>query len=79
MSDPMYDKIESMLYGDSARPGRPVAEPTFEDIELRLAGARRVREVVQDELGVELTDDEAADLDTLDDAVKLLASKGASG
>ncbi len=80
MSDPLYDKIASLLsdkFGVDQADLSPSA--TFEDLDLDSLDLVEFAMTIQDELGVELTDDEAADLDTLDDAVKLLASKGASG
>ena len=80
MSDPLYDKIASLLadkFGVDQADLSPSA--TFEDLDLDSLDLVEFAMTIQDELGVELTDDEAAELDTLDDAVKLLASKGASG
>ncbi len=79
MSDPLYDKIAALLadkFGVAESDLSPTA--TFEDLDLDSLDLVEFAMTIQDELGVELTDDEAAELDTLDDAVKLLASKGAS-
>ena len=79
MADPLYDKIASLLaekFGVAEADLSPSA--TFEDLDLDSLDLVEFAMTIQDELGVELTDDEAAELDTLDDAVKLLASKGAS-
>lgn len=79
MSDPLYDKIASLLadkFGVAEADLSPQA--TFENLDLDSLDLVEFAMTIQDELGVELSDDEAADLDTLDDAVKLLASKGAT-
>lgn len=79
MSDPLYDKIASLLADKfGVAEGDLSPQATFEDLDLDSLDLVEFAMTIQDELGVELSDDEAADLDTLDDAVKLLASKGAT-
>ena len=74
----VYERVSALLtekFGVPADDIRPDA--TFEELDLDSLDLVEFAMAAQDELGVEITDDEAADLETLADAVTLLEAKGA--
>ncbi len=75
----VYDKIVEMLddkFGIAADEITP--EATFEALDLDSLDLVEFSMAAEDELGVKITDDEAAELKTVGDAVRLLEAKGAS-
>lgn len=74
----VYDRVKDLLtdkFGvpeDSIRP-----EATFEDLDLDSLDLVEFALAAEEELGVPISDEEAAELETLADTVKLLESKGA--
>lgn len=75
----VYDKIVAMLddkFGIGADEVTP--EVTFEALDLDSLDLVEFAMAAEDDLGVKITDDEAAELKTVGDAVRLLESKGAS-
>lgn len=75
----VYDKIVEMLdekFGISADEITP--ESTFEELDLDSLDLVEFSMAAEDDLGVKISDDEAAELKTVGDAVKLLEAKGAS-
>ena len=75
----VYDKIVEMLddkFGISADEITP--EASFEELDLDSLDLVEFSMAAEDELGVKISDDEAAELKTVGDAVKLLEAKGAS-
>ncbi|CAN5403443.1 acyl carrier protein [soil metagenome] len=75
----VYDKIVAMLddkFGISADEITP--ESSFEELDLDSLDLVEFSMAAEDDLGVKITDDEAAELKTVGDAVRLLEAKGAS-
>lgn len=75
----VYDKIVEMLedkFGIGADEITP--EATFEALDLDSLDLVEFSMAAEDELGVKISDDEAAELKTVGDAAKLLEAKGAS-
>jgi acyl carrier protein len=75
----VYDKIVAMLddkFGVSADEVTP--ESSFEELDLDSLDLVEFSMAAEDDLGVKITDDEAAELKTVGDAVRLLEAKGAS-
>lgn len=74
----VYDKVKELLvdkFGVDEEEISPGA--TFEDLDLDSLDLVEFALAAEDELGVRITDEEAEQLDTLDDTVKLLEEKGA--
>ncbi len=75
----VYDKIVAMLdekFGIS--PDEVTPEATFESLDLDSLDLVEFSMAAEDDMGVKITDDEAAELKTVGDAVKLLEAKGAN-
>ena len=75
----VYDKIVEMLdekFGIAA--DEITQESTFEELDLDSLDLVEFSMAAEDDLGVKITDDEAAELKTVGDAVRLLEAKGAS-
>jgi acyl carrier protein len=78
MSD-VYEGVKKLLtekFGVPAEDVRP--EATFEDLDLDSLDLVEFSLAAEEELGVRISDEEAAKLETLADTVKLLESKGAT-
>jgi acyl carrier protein len=74
----VYDRVKELLvdkFGVPADDVRPDA--TFEELDLDSLDLVEFALAAEEELGVRITDEEAEDLETLEDAVKLLEAKGA--
>jgi acyl carrier protein len=74
----VYDRVKELLvdkFGVPAEDVRPDA--TFEQLDLDSLDLVEFALAAEEELGVRITDEEAEDLETLDDAIKLLEAKGA--
>jgi acyl carrier protein len=74
----VYDRVKELLvdkFGVPAEEIRPDA--TFEQLDLDSLDLVEFALAAEEELGVRITDEEAEDLDTLEDTVKLLEAKGA--
>ena len=74
----VYDKVKELLvdkFGVEESDISPTA--TFEDLDLDSLDLVEFALATEDELGVRITDEEAEQLDNLDDTVKLLEEKGA--
>jgi acyl carrier protein len=75
----VYDKIVTLLddkFGIAA--DEVSAQSSFEELDLDSLDLVEFAMAVEDDLGVKITDDEAAELTSVGDAVALLESKGAS-
>ncbi|HUG85626.1 MAG TPA: acyl carrier protein [Euzebya sp.] len=75
----VYDKVVAMLddkFGISADEITP--ESSFEELDLDSLDLVEFSMAAEDDLGVKISDDEAAELKTVGDAVRLLEAKGAS-
>ncbi len=75
----VFDKIVTMLddkFGIDA--DEVTMESTFEELDLDSLDLVEFSMAAEDDMGVKITDDEAAELKTVGDAVKLLEAKGAS-
>lgn len=75
----VYDKVVGMLddkFGISADEITP--ESSFEELDLDSLDLVEFSMAAEDDLGVKITDDEAAELKTVGDAVRLLEAKGAN-
>ncbi|CAN5837076.1 acyl carrier protein [soil metagenome] len=75
----LYDKIVEMLedkFGVSSDEVTP--ESTFEDLDLDSLDLVEFSMALEDELGVGISDDEAAELKTVGGVATLLKEKGAS-
>ena len=74
----VYDKVKHILvekFGVEESEISPSA--TFSDLDLDSLDLVEFALAAEEELGVRITDEEAEQLDTLDDTVKLLEEKGA--
>lgn len=79
MSSPVYDKVKELLvekFGVAEDEVSP--EATFSDLDLDSLDLVEFALAAEEELGVRISDEEAEQLDTLDDTVKLLEEKGAT-
>jgi acyl carrier protein len=77
MSD-VYQRVKELLehkFGVPEEAIRP--EATFEELDLDSLDLVEFALAAEEELGVRISDEEAEELDTLADTVKLLESKGA--
>ncbi len=75
----VYDKVKEILvekFGVEEDEVKP--EATFEDLDLDSLDLVEFALAAEEELGVRISDEEAEELDTLDDTVKLLEEKGAT-
>jgi acyl carrier protein len=75
----VYDKVKQLLvdkFGVAEAEISPTA--TFSDLDLDSLDLVEFALAAEEELGVRITDEEAEQLDTLDDTVKLLEEKGAA-
>jgi acyl carrier protein len=75
----LYDRVQTLLtdkFGVPADDIRPDA--SFEELDLDSLDLLEFAMAAEEELGVRITDDEAEQLATLGDAVKLLEAKGAT-
>lgn len=74
----VYDRVKELLTDKFGVPPEDVRpEATFEDLDLDSLDLVEFALAVEEELGVRISDDEAAELETLSDTVGLLESKGA--
>ncbi|HEX6257435.1 MAG TPA: acyl carrier protein [Euzebyales bacterium] len=79
MSSAVYDKVKELLvekFGVSEEEVSP--EATFADLDLDSLDLVEFALAAEEEMGVRISDEEAEQLDTLDDTVKLLEEKGAT-
>lgn len=77
MSD-VYDRVKEILTDKFGVPEKDIRlEATFEDLDLDSLDLVEFALAAEEELGVGISDDEAAELETLADTLKLLESKGA--
>ncbi len=75
----VHAKIVELLDDKFGIPADEVtAESTFEELDLDSLDLVEFSMAAEDELGVKITDEEAAELKTVGDAVKLLEQKGAT-
>ncbi len=75
----VYEKVKEILvdkFGVEEEEVRP--EATFEDLDLDSLDLVEFALAAEEDLGVRISDEEAEELDTLDDTVKLLEEKGAT-
>ena len=78
MSTDMLSRVADLLVDKFGTDKSAITkESTFEELDLDSLDLVEFALAVEDELGVRITDDEAADLTTLGDAVDLLQAKGA--
>ena len=74
----VYDKVKELLVDKFGVEEEEVSpEATFEDLDLDSLDLVEFALAAEDELGVRISDEEAEQLETLDDTVKLLEEKGA--
>jgi acyl carrier protein len=74
----VYDKVKELLVDKFGVEEEEISpEATFEDLDLDSLDLVEFALAAEDELGVRITDEEAEQLETLDDTVKLLEQKGA--
>lgn len=75
----VYDRVKSLLVDKFGVPEDDIApEATFDDLDLDSLDLVEFALAAEEELGVRISDEEAEDLETLQDTVKLLESKGAT-
>lgn len=78
MSD-VYEKVKTLLVNKfGVEEGDVSLDATFEDLDLDSLDLVEFALAAEEELGVRISDEEAEQLDTLDDTVKLLEEKGAT-
>lgn len=74
----VYDRVKTLLVDKFGVPEDDISpEATFEDLDLDSLDLVEFALAAEEELGVRITDEEAEDLENLQDTVKLLESKGA--
>ncbi|MEX0659264.1 MAG: acyl carrier protein [Egibacteraceae bacterium] len=74
----VYDRVKTLLVDKFGVPEEDLSpEATFEDLDLDSLDLVEFALAAEEELGVRITDEEAEDLENLQDTVKLLESKGA--
>ncbi|HVM00913.1 MAG TPA: acyl carrier protein [Egibacteraceae bacterium] len=75
----VYDRVKELLVDKFGVPEDEVTpEATFEELDLDSLDLVEFALAAEEELGVRISDEEAEDLETLQDTVKLLESKGAT-
>jgi acyl carrier protein len=75
---PVYNRVVELLTGQFGVAESAIApEATLEDLDLDSLDVVEFSMVAEEELGVPISDEEAENLVTLDDSVKLLEGKGA--
>ncbi len=75
----VYDKVAQLLTDKFGVPAEELSpDATFEALDLDSLDLVEFSMAAEDELGVKISDEEAAELTTLADAVALLEAKGAS-
>ena len=75
----VYDKVKELLIDKFGVEESDISRSaTFEDMDLDSLDLVEFALAAEDELGVRITDEEAEQLDNLDDTVKLLEQKGAT-
>ncbi len=76
---PVYERVAALLVDRFGVPESDVRpEATFEELDLDSLDLVEFALAAEEELGVRISDDEAAELETLADTVKLLEAKGAT-
>ena len=74
----VYDKVKELLVDKfGVDEGDISPDATFDDLDLDSLDLVEFALAAEEELGVRISDEEAEQLDTLDDTVKLLEDKGA--
>jgi acyl carrier protein len=74
----VYDRVKDMLVDKFGVPEEDIRpDATFEELDLDSLDLVEFALAAEEELGVRISDEEAEDLETLEDAVKLLEAKGA--
>jgi acyl carrier protein len=74
----VYEKVKTLLVEKFGVPEGDISpQATFEDLDLDSLDLVEFALAAEEELGVRITDEEAEELKTLQDAVSLLESKGA--
>lgn len=75
----VYDRVKVLLVDKFGVPEEDLSpEATFEDLDLDSLDLVEFALAAEEELGVRISDEEAEELETLQDTVKLLESKGAT-
>lgn len=75
----VYDRVKGLLVDKFGVPEDDITpEATFDDLDLDSLDLVEFALAAEEELGVRISDEEAEDLETLQDTVKLLESKGAT-
>lgn len=75
----VYDKVAQLLTDKFGVPAEELSpDATFEALDLDSLDLVEFSMAAEDELGVKISDEEAAELTTLAEAVALLEAKGAS-
>lgn len=75
----VYDRVTELLVDKFGVPEEDITpEATFEDLDLDSLDLVEFALAAEEDLGVRISDEEAEDLETLKDTVKLLESKGAT-
>lgn len=76
---PIYDKVKQLLIDKFGVPADDISpEATFSDLDLDSLDLVEFALAAEEEMGVRISDEEAEQLDTLNDTVKLLEEKGAT-
>jgi len=74
----IFDRVSELLVEKFGVPAEQISpEATFEDLDLDSLDLVEFALAAEEDLGVRITDDEAAELETLADTVTLLEQKGA--
>lgn len=79
MSTAVYDKVKALLVSKFGVEEEEISpEATFSDLDLDSLDLVEFALAAEEEMGVRISDEEAEQLDTLNDTVKLLEQKGAT-
>ena len=74
----VYDKVSEILTDKFGVPAEDIKpEATFDDLDLDSLDLAEFAMAAEEDLGVGISDEEAEELSSLNDTVKLLESKGA--
>ncbi len=77
--NPIYEKVKGVLVDKfGVEESEVTPEASFEDLDLDSLDLVEFALAAEEELGVRISDEEAEQLETLSDTVKLLEEKGAS-
>jgi acyl carrier protein len=70
------DVVRESLHGFGADPERVRPEATFEELDIDSLDLAELSQIIHEQFGVELKGSDVAEIKTVQDAVRLIASRG---